>query len=134
MLVATDIAERGIDVDGITHVINYELPNEPESYVHRIGRTARAGANGTAISFCDGTERIYLRDIEKLIGNKLTVIGDEPLGEPLKAVTRSRNNRGEAGKRPKKTRSRSGRGAGHRKGQSNPNNGGNHSQQGRKAA
>jgi ATP-dependent RNA helicase RhlE len=66
-LVATDIAARGIDVDGISHVINYDLPNIPESYVHRIGRTARAGAAGVAISFCDGEERAYLRDIEKLI-------------------------------------------------------------------
>ena len=66
-LVATDIAARGIDVDGISHVINYDLPNIPESYVHRIGRTARAGAAGTAISFCDHEERAYLRDIEKLI-------------------------------------------------------------------
>jgi ATP-dependent RNA helicase RhlE len=66
-LVATDIAARGIDVDGISHVVNYDLPNIPESYVHRIGRTARAGADGTAISFCDAEERAYLRDIEKLI-------------------------------------------------------------------
>jgi ATP-dependent RNA helicase RhlE len=66
-LVATDIAARGIDVDGISHVINYDLPNIPESYVHRIGRTARAGAAGVAISFCDHEERAYLRDIEKLI-------------------------------------------------------------------
>jgi ATP-dependent RNA helicase RhlE len=66
-LIATDIAARGIDVDGISHVINYDLPNIPESYVHRIGRTARAGADGVAISFCDGEERAYLRDIEKLI-------------------------------------------------------------------
>jgi ATP-dependent RNA helicase RhlE len=66
-LVATDIAARGIDVDGISHVINYDLPNIPESYVHRIGRTARAGAEGIAISFCDHEERAYLRDIEKLI-------------------------------------------------------------------
>jgi len=66
-LVATDIAARGIDVDGISHVINYDLPNIPESYVHRIGRTARAGAAGIAISFCDHEERAYLRDIEKLI-------------------------------------------------------------------
>jgi superfamily II DNA/RNA helicase len=66
-LVATDIAARGIDVEGISHVINYDMPNIPESYVHRIGRTARAGADGIAISFCDGEERAYLRDIEKLI-------------------------------------------------------------------
>jgi len=80
VLVATDIAARGIDVDGVTHVINYELPNEPESYVHRIGRTARAGAAGVAVSFCDSTERAYLRDIEKLIRSDLTVIGDAPVG------------------------------------------------------
>jgi ATP-dependent RNA helicase RhlE len=66
-LVATDIAARGIDVDGITHVVNYDLPNVPESYVHRIGRTARAGAEGVAISFCDAEEAPYLRAIEKLI-------------------------------------------------------------------
>ena len=57
VLVATDIAARGIDVDDVTHVINFDLPNEPESYVHRIGRTARAGASGTALSFCDTEER-----------------------------------------------------------------------------
>ena len=66
-LIATDIAARGIDVDGISHVVNYDLPNIPESYVHRIGRTARAGAAGIAISFCDAEERPFLRDIEKLI-------------------------------------------------------------------
>ncbi|PSC03949.1 RNA helicase [Alsobacter soli] len=66
LLVATDIAARGIDVDGVTHVINFDLPNVPESYVHRIGRTARAGAAGIAISFCDREERAYLRDIERV--------------------------------------------------------------------
>jgi ATP-dependent RNA helicase RhlE len=66
-LIATDIAARGIDVEGISHVVNYDLPNIPESYVHRIGRTARAGADGIAISFCDAEERAFLRDIEKLI-------------------------------------------------------------------
>jgi superfamily II DNA/RNA helicase len=66
-LVATDIAARGIDVDGISHVVNYDLPNVPETYVHRIGRTARAGAAGIAISLCDGEEVAFLRDIEKLI-------------------------------------------------------------------
>jgi superfamily II DNA/RNA helicase len=72
-LVATDIAARGIDVDGISHVINFDLPNIPESYVHRIGRTARAGADGIAISFCDNEEMPFLRDIEKLIQIKLPV-------------------------------------------------------------
>jgi ATP-dependent RNA helicase RhlE len=66
VLVATDIVARGIDVPGITHVINYELPNEPESYVHRIGRTARAGKEGSAISFCDGAEKPFLKQIERL--------------------------------------------------------------------
>ena len=76
VLVATDIAARGIDLDNITHVINYELPNVPETYVHRIGRTGRAGRHGKAISLCDESERGYLADIEKLIRKKLTVIGD----------------------------------------------------------
>ena len=66
MLIATDVAARGIDVDGVSHVINYDLPNEPESYVHRIGRTGRAGAAGTAIAFCDPNEKPYLKQIEKL--------------------------------------------------------------------
>jgi ATP-dependent RNA helicase RhlE len=78
VLVATDIAARGIDIDGITHVINFELPNVPESYVHRIGRTARAGAEGIALSFCDAEERAYLRDIEKLTKRPLTVVEDHP--------------------------------------------------------
>jgi ATP-dependent RNA helicase RhlE len=66
VLVATDIAARGIDVDAVSHVINFELPNVPEDYVHRVGRTARAGAAGIAIAFCSDEERPYLRDIEKL--------------------------------------------------------------------
>jgi len=74
-LVATDIAARGIDVDGISHVINYDLPNIPESYVHRIGRTARAGADGIAISFCDAEEAAFLRDIEKLIRTTIPATG-----------------------------------------------------------
>ena len=74
VLVATDIAARGIDVRDITHVINFDLPNVPESYVHRIGRTARAGRDGTAISFCDTNERAYLRDIEKVVRRKVPVV------------------------------------------------------------
>ena len=77
-LVATDIAARGIDVDDVTHVINFDLPNEPESYVHRIGRTARAGATGVAISFCEHEERAYLRGIEKVIRQSVPVFVDHP--------------------------------------------------------
>ena len=73
ILVATDIAARGIDVSGVSHVFNFELPNVPEQYVHRIGRTARAGADGIAVSFCADDERPYLRDIEKLTRQKVTV-------------------------------------------------------------
>ena len=71
VLVATDVAARGIDIDNVTHVVNFDLPNEPESYVHRIGRTGRAGADGIAVSFCSGEELDYLDDIEKLIGIKI---------------------------------------------------------------
>ncbi len=89
-LVATDIAARGIDVDGISHVVNYDLPNIPESYVHRIGRTARAGAEGIAISFCDGEERAYLRDIEKLI--RMSIPATERRGERQPQPSRSRTD------------------------------------------
>ena len=78
VLVATDIAARGIDVDDLEYVINYEIPNISETYVHRIGRTGRAGANGTAISFCDAEEIAYLRDIEKLITKRIQVVNDHP--------------------------------------------------------
>jgi ATP-dependent RNA helicase RhlE len=94
VLVATDIAARGIDIDGITHVINYDLPNVPETYVHRIGRTARAGASGVAISFCDREERAFLRDIEKLIRKAVPVVEMHPFkmqagaSEPVAAAPR----------------------------------------------
>ncbi len=82
ILIATDIASRGIDIDELTHVINYDLPDTPETYVHRIGRTGRAGLKGTAISFCDFDEKEQLNDIEKLIGKKLIEIKEHPF--PLK--------------------------------------------------
>lgn len=77
-LIATDIAARGIDVDHLSHVINYELPNIPETYVHRIGRTGRAGHDGEAISFCESEELPYLKDIQKLIGKNIPVVKDHP--------------------------------------------------------
>jgi len=78
VLVATDIAARGIDIDELTHVINFEIPNVPETYVHRIGRTGRAGASGIALSFCDAEEKPYLRDIHKLISKNIPVVEDHP--------------------------------------------------------
>jgi ATP-dependent RNA helicase RhlE len=77
VLIATDIASRGIDVQELSHVINYDLPDVPETYVHRIGRTGRAGLGGTAVSFCDREERENLRDIEKLIAKKIPIIKDQ---------------------------------------------------------
>jgi ATP-dependent RNA helicase RhlE len=97
VLVATDIAARGIDVDDLEYVINFEIPNISETYVHRIGRTGRAGSKGTAISFCDAEEKEYLRDIEKLITKKIQVIEDHPFplidNNPLKPVKQQFNNR-----------------------------------------
>ena len=101
VLVATDIAARGIDVDDLAYVVNYEIPNIPETYVHRIGRTGRAGANGTAISFCDAEERVFLKDIEKLIAKKIPVIENHPFPmtnfNPIKeAKQQGRGNSGHA--------------------------------------
>jgi ATP-dependent RNA helicase RhlE len=86
VLVATDIAARGIDVDDLSHVINFELPNVPETYVHRIGRTGRAGHSGSALSFCDMEERAYLRDIHKLIEKTIPVVEDHPYASTMQFV------------------------------------------------
>ena len=83
VLVATDIAARGIDIEDMGHVINYELPNIPETYVHRIGRTGRAGSAGIAVSFCDNEEKEYLRDIQKLINKVIPVIKDHAFDQPV---------------------------------------------------
>jgi ATP-dependent RNA helicase RhlE len=84
VLVATDIAARGLDIVDLSHVVNYDLPNEPEAYVHRIGRTGRAGASGVAISFCGFEERPLLADIERLMSKHLTVVADHPFASPAK--------------------------------------------------
>ena len=102
ILVATDIAARGIDVDGISHVVNFDLPNVPETYVHRIGRTARAGAEGVAISLCDGEEVAFLRDIEKLIRMTIPVSdsrADQWRTEPFPATRASTKSPGTAKQR-----------------------------------
>jgi superfamily II DNA/RNA helicase len=95
ILIATDIAARGIDVDGVSHVVNYDLPNIPESYVHRIGRTARAGADGIAISFCDHEEAPFLRDIERMIRMSIPSTdkrtGERPAHRPAQQNAGNRN-------------------------------------------
>ena len=112
VLVATDIASRGIDVDGISHVINYDIPNISESYVHRIGRTGRAGKEGIAIAFCDETETPYLRNIEKLIGKKVDVIEDhewhfpEAITSTVTPKPRSQNKRNPRDNRRRNNRRR----------------------------
>jgi ATP-dependent RNA helicase RhlE len=89
VLVATDIAARGIDIDGMSHVFNFELPNVPETYVHRIGRTGRAGASGIAISFCDREEKVLLRDIQRLINEEIKVVKEHAYeSQPVQAEKR----------------------------------------------
>jgi len=100
VLVATDIAARGIDIDELTHVINYDLPNIPETYVHRIGRTGRAGANGTAISFCDWSEKIFLSDIQKLIKKNIDTVKNHLYDVPaMHEIIRLNNYSSNAGSR-----------------------------------
>ena len=137
VLVATDIAARGIDIDGITHVINYELPNVPESYVHRIGRTARAGADGIALSFCDGSERAFLKDIEKLTRQRLAVVEDHRFhraGAAQAAPAAHRQARQEPGRNGngRGEQPRNGRHAPGRNGRHEPSRGGRGPQRGRR--
>jgi len=114
VLVATDIAARGIDIDDLSHVINYDLPNIPETYVHRIGRTGRANASGIAISFCDLEERAFLRDIHKLIGQHIPVIDDHPFvheAHDEKPVEKVQQNRRHGRQKHQGRHSESGTGA-----------------------
>jgi ATP-dependent RNA helicase RhlE len=101
-LIATDIAARGIDIDELSHVINFELPNIPETYVHRIGRTGRAGSSGIAYSFCDEEEMEYLKDIQKLIGREIPVIEDQPyhMRGASFIMSKSTKKKGGSGKKP----------------------------------
>lgn len=121
VLVATDVAARGIDIDDVTHVVNFDMPVDPESYVHRVGRTGRAGADGIAVSFCTADERDKLREIEKLIGHAIRVQNPgakltEPAGKAPKASNgngrpafgRSGKPAGNASRRPKKRFGKSG--------------------------
>ena len=125
-LVATDVAARGIDVDGITHVINYDLPNEPDSYVHRIGRTARAGATGVSLSFCDHEERGYLRDIERLIRKKIPVMDDHPFHlEGMQPADYADKDDDEENDRPRRPRQGTRKGSPHRRNTGPKRGGGN---------
>lgn len=109
-LIATDIAARGIDVDDITHVINFELPNEPETYVHRIGRTARAGTSGVAISLCEAEEISYLRQIEKVIRKSIEVDRSHPFhSDEAEKSTLKPPVQGNKGRSPQRTSARSSR-------------------------
>ena len=111
VLVATDIAARGIDVDEVSHVINFDLPAEPETYVHRIGRTARAGADGEAVSLCDREERDLLRDIERSIRQQLVVNTDHPFAEAIEHSDGDGSQRREgAANAPKNRRPHRGKG------------------------
>lgn len=118
VLVATDIAARGIDVDNLSMVVNYDLPNIPETYVHRIGRTGRADASGIALSFCDAEERAFLKDIQKLIGQKIPVVDEHPFVDdgfeeiPGNTSDNKANTNQRSGQR-------NGRSGGHKKGQRN---------------
>ncbi len=129
VLVATDIAARGIDIDGISHVVNFDLPEVPETYVHRIGRTARAGADGIALAFCDGSERPLLREIEKVTRRGLAVVADHPFHAAASAAAHSAGAKPGRPSRPhrgahKRPEAGNGHSQGQSQGQKRPNGNG----------
>jgi ATP-dependent RNA helicase RhlE len=113
ILVATDIAARGIDIDEMTHVINYELPNIPETYVHRIGRTGRAGASGIAFSFCDNDETAELRDIHKMLGKSIPLDDNHPYHTTFTGFNRTPQPQKRQGGQGRSNNSRGGNNNGH---------------------
>src|SRR5690606_35578003 len=112
VMVTTDIAARGIDIDALSHVVNYNLPNISETYVHRIGRTGRAGHSGVAISFCEEEALPYLKDIEKLIKKSVPVVTDHPYPMDVQAL----QARGPAPKQPQQQGGRQGQRQGQQQG------------------
>lgn len=123
VMVATDIAARGIDIDKLRYVINYDIPNEPETYVHRIGRCGRAGEEGIAISICEPEEIVYIKDIQKLINQKIEVINDNPFPQTEKPMNASEKKEAEKEKQRRKQEFFASR----KKGGNNSNKGGNNS-------
>ncbi len=102
VLVATDIAARGIDIDKLKHVINYDIPNIAETYVHRIGRSGRAGEEGTAISICEPEENAYVKDIEKLINQKIPLVSENPFPQTEKPMNENEKKEWEKEKQRRK--------------------------------
>ena len=102
VLVATDIAARGIDIDKLSYVINYDIPNIAETYVHRIGRSGRAGEEGTAISICEPEENTFIKDIERLINQKIQLVRENPFPQTENPMTAKEKKEWENGKKRNK--------------------------------
>ena len=122
VLVATDIAARGIDIDKLSYVLNYDIPNEPETYVHRIGRCGRAGEKGVSISICEPEENVYAKDIEKLIKQKIEAVQNHPFPQTEKPMNAQQKKESEKEKNRKKQEFFANRNKNRNSGKSNPRN------------